>query len=93
MSSLEGFPKNPTPEEIIGGLRKFSLISSSNRTRSRSESEVQEGIKTGLWLLRHLPVSRDSVFDYISSFYQDFVQKYLNALDVRKSKLDDKHFN
>jgi hypothetical protein len=65
---------NPTPEELLLQLRSF--LSGSKRA-----SDMKECIYNGLWLLRHLPVARDAVFDLISVIYMDFANKHLSKLE------------
>jgi len=80
MSFLDRYPRNPTVEELIVELRKF-LGGSSKARVTGDEAAIHECIRTGLWLLRHLPVARDAVFDLISIVYEEFVQKHLNNLE------------
>ena len=81
MLFLDRYPKNPTGDELLAELRKF-LKGSSKARATGDEAEIQGCIRTGLWLLRHLPVARDAVFDIISVVYEEFVQKYLSNLEV-----------
>ncbi|XP_035710645.1 integrator complex subunit 5 isoform X4 [Folsomia candida] len=41
------------------------------------ELSMQDLTHLGMWLIRHLPVSRDSVFEFISSTYSQFVKEYI----------------
>jgi len=43
---------------------------------------LKDVIHSGIFLARHLPVSRDAVFERISETYNDFVQKYVARIEV-----------
>lgn len=74
LKCMLGRSNNPSPEELLVQLRSF--INGSKRA-----ADLQECIFNGLWLIRHLPVSRDAVFDLISIIYVDFADEHLTKLE------------
>lgn len=81
MSSIsDRFPTNPTGDKLLEELRRF--FQASANARAGNEVDFKESVRIGLWLLRHLPVARDSVFEVISAIYKEFVHKHLSSVEV-----------
>jgi len=80
MSFLDRFPSNPSGDQLLEELRHF--FQSSTKASVGDEEEFRESIRVGLWLIRHLPVARDSVLEIISVVYQEFVKKHLASIEV-----------
>jgi hypothetical protein len=79
----------PVGQATAGGP---SSSSSSKGIKGKVKGQMQqqavvqlsmtEMIHSGMWLIRHLPVSRDAVFDVISVTYDEFVKEYLSQTEV-----------
>lgn len=75
MAFLERFPKTPSMEDLKTTIDKF--INGQSLGRKFLAKHAAEVAHSGMYILRHMPSVRDSVFEYISAVYEDFVKDYM----------------
>lgn len=86
MAFLDKFPKSPTIEELKVEFQKFTNSHAHATGIKFSAKQMKETVYYGMYLVRHLPSGRDSVFEYISTVYEDFVKEYISqAVDLTVS--------
>jgi len=54
----------------------------SQPVKATVQLSMEEMVHSGVWLIRHLPVARDAVFDFISITYDEFIKNYLSHTEV-----------
>lgn len=83
MAFLDKYPKSPTVEELKVEFERFMNPNAHVLGHQFSGKQLKELVHSGMYILRHLPSSRDCVFEYISSVYEEFVKKYISqAVDL-----------
>ena len=89
MSFLDRFKDSPSGDELRVHLHRFLtsvrlLHQPSLDPNERAPLTGVDLTHTSIYLMKHLPVARDAVLQYISEFYNQFVEIYLDNVEVSK---------
>lgn len=82
MAFLNRFSKSPTIEDLKVEFDKFLNGHTLLAVHPFSAKQIRGATHSGLYVLRHMPSTRDSVFEFISKVYEKFVKEYMaQAID------------
>lgn len=68
-----------SPQDILAEVRKFI----SGAARSSHSTNTQDVTRTGLFLLKNVPATRDAVLEYFCNVFFVAVTKYVRQIEVR----------